>query len=169
MSADSSGSILDVLLAANREAAEAHTALEGAAPTRRVAVVTCMDARIDPLSALGLSLGEGHVIRNAGGRVTEDVLRSLALSTHVLGVEAVVVMQHTRCGLAGATNENLRGQTGADLDFLPIADHRLAVEEDLRTLRDCSWLGKVKTAAGWIYDVDTGKVAEVLRWSAESS
>ena len=70
-----------------------------------------MDARIDVFAVLGLHLGEAHVIRNAGGRVTDDVLRSLALSSHVLGVEDVVVMQHTKCGLAGVTDrefQNLR-------------------------------------------------------------
>ena len=71
-------------------------------------MITCMDARIDVFAVLGLHLGEAHVIRNAGGRVTEDVLRSLALSCHVLGVDTVVVMQHTKCGLTGVTDEYLR-------------------------------------------------------------
>ena len=72
-----------------------------------------MDARIDVFAALGLHLGEAHVIRNAGGRVTDDVLRSLALSSHVLGVDTVVVMQHTKCGVAGVSDEELRRMTGA--------------------------------------------------------
>jgi carbonic anhydrase len=168
VSADLPDSPLDLLLAANRTAAESHHRLERAAPARHVAVVTCMDARIDPLEALGLALGEAHVIRNAGGRVTDDVLRSLALSTHVLEVEAVVVMQHTRCGLAGATNEALSARTGAEIDFLPIADHAAALDADLRALRECRWLGTIKVTAGWVYDVDTGKVAELLRWSADA-
>ena len=82
-------------------------------PGRHLAVVTCMDARIDVFAVLGLHLGEAHVIRNAGGRVTDDVLRSLALSSGVLGVDTAVVMQHTKCGLAGVTDAELRALTGA--------------------------------------------------------
>ena len=93
-----------------------------------------MDARIDVFAALGLHLGEAHVIRNAGGRVTDDVLRSLALSSHVLGVDTVVVMQHTKCGLAGVTDEELRTLTGADLGFFPIDDHAAALREDIELL-----------------------------------
>ena len=103
------------LLAANKGYAAARANVADARPGRHLAVVTCMDARIDVFAALGLHLGEAHVIRNAGGRVTEDVLRSLALSSHVLGVDTVVVMQHTQCGLAGRTDSELRELTGADL------------------------------------------------------
>src|SRR5688500_8117141 len=93
-----------------------------------------MDARIDVFAILGLHLGEAHVIRNAGGRVTDDVLRSLALSVHVLGVDTVVVMQHTGCGLAGATDEELRRRTGAHLGFYPIDDRTAALREDAELL-----------------------------------
>ena len=96
------------LLAANRGYAAARANVADPRPGRRMAVVTCMDARIDVFAVLGLHLGEAHVIRNAGGRVTDDVLRSLALSSHVLGVDTVVVMQHTNCGLAGVTDQELR-------------------------------------------------------------
>ena len=93
-----------------------------------------MDARIDVFAILGLHLGEAHVIRNAGGRVTDDVLRSLALSTHVLGVDTVIVMQHTSCGLAGVTDDELKALTGADLGFFPIDDHAAALREDIDIL-----------------------------------
>ena len=83
------------MLAANEAYAAARANIADARPSRRLAVVTCMDARIDVFAVLGLHLGEAHVIRNAGGRVTDDVLRSLALSSQVLGVNAVAVMQHT--------------------------------------------------------------------------
>src|SRR6188474_3658933 len=122
------------LLAANQGYAAARANVTDARPSRRLAVLTCMDARIDVFAALGLHLGEAHVIRNAGGRVTDDVLRSLALSTHVLGVEAVAVMQHTKCGLAGVTDEELRSRTGADLGFFPIDDHAAALREDIDLL-----------------------------------
>src|SRR5262245_4354366 len=101
------------LLAANRGYADERANVRNPMPGRQMAMLTCMDSRIDVFAALGLHLGEAHVIRNAGGRVTEDVLRSLALSCHKLGVKTVVVMQHTKCGLAGTTDEQLRELTGA--------------------------------------------------------
>ena len=97
---------IDNLLAANQGYAAARASVADPRPGQRMAIVTCMDARIDVFAALGLHLGDAHVIRNAGGRVTDDVLRSLALSTHVLGVETVVVMQHTKCGLAASPMTN---------------------------------------------------------------
>src|SRR5271168_3114982 len=108
------------LLDANQAYSAARANVADPRPGRHIAVVTCMDARIDVFAALGLHLGEAHVIRNAGGRVTEDVLRSLALSSHVLGVHTVVVMQHTQCGLAGRTDGELRELTGADQGCFPI-------------------------------------------------
>ena len=99
-----------------------------------------MDARIDVFAVLGLHLGEAHVIRNAGGRVTEDVLRSLALSSGVLGVDTAVVMQHTKCGLAGVSDAELREITGADLGFFPIDDHAAALREDVDILARTPYL-----------------------------
>jgi carbonic anhydrase len=133
-------------------------------PTRRLAVVTCMDARIDVFAALGLELGEAHVIRNAGGRVTEDVLRSLALSSHVLGVDTVVVMQHTGCGLAGVTDEELRERTGADFGFFPIDDHAAALREDIDILAAQPYLAPITVIAGFVYDLEAGEIADVARW-----
>src|SRR5437762_13930610 len=117
------------LLAANTAYAAARANVTDPRPGRHLAVVTCMDARIDVFAVLGLHLGEAHVIRNAGGRVTDDVLRSLALSCHVLGVDTVVVMQHTECGLAGVSDDELQERTGADLGFFPIDDHAAALKE----------------------------------------
>lgn len=135
-----------------------------ARPARRLAVVTCMDARIDVAAVLGLQLGDAHVLRNAGGRVTDDVLRSLALSTHVLGVDTVVVMQHTRCGLAGVTDDELRERTGADLAFLPIDDHAAALRDDVGRLAATPHLEPVEVIAGLVFDVESGEVAEIVRW-----
>ena len=151
------------LLAANKAYAATPPQVSDARPSRRIAVVTCMDARIDVFAALGLSLGEVHVIRNAGGRVTDDVLRSLALSSHVLGVDTVVVMQHTRCGLEGVTDEELRDRTGADLGFFPIADHAQALRQDVDTLAETPYLQGLRTIAGFVYDVETGLVDDVCR------
>jgi carbonic anhydrase len=155
---------IDDLLAANAHYAAARSNVADARPGRRLAVVTCMDARIDVFAALGLHLGEAHVIRNAGGRVTEDVLRSLALSSHVLGVDTVVVMQHTKCGLAGVTDAELRELTGANLGFFPIDDHAAALREDVELLSRTPYLAPLHVIAGLIYDVEGGEIQEVMRW-----
>jgi carbonic anhydrase len=152
------------LLAANETYAAARAAGVGPRPSLRTAIVTCMDARIDVFAVLGLHLGETHILRNAGGRVTTDVLRSLALSTHVLGVDTVVVMQHTRCGLAGVSDEELRALTGADFPFLPIDDHAAALREDVALLSSTPYLGLVATIAGFVYDIDSGGLDDVVRW-----
>ena len=107
------------LLRANKGYAAARANVADPRPGRHLAVVTCMDARIDVYAVLGLHLGEAHVIRNAGGRVTDDVLRSLALSSGVLGVDTAVVMQHTKCGLAGVTDTELRSVDGGRPGFFP--------------------------------------------------
>lgn len=127
-------------------------------------MITCMDARIDVFAVLGLRLGEAHVIRNAGGRVTDDVLRSLALSANLLGVDTVIVMQHTRCGLEGVTDEELRRLTGADLGFLSIDDHVAALKEDIEILTTQPYLEPVKVIAGFVYDVENGRIDDVVRW-----
>jgi carbonic anhydrase len=152
------------LLAANDGYAAARASVADAKPSRHLAVVTCMDARIDVFAALGLHLGEAHVLRNAGGRITEDVLRSLALSTHILGVDTVVIMQHTKCGLAGVTDEELRTRTGADFGFFPIDDHAAALREDLDLLASKPYLTTLKVVAGFVYDVESGEIDHVIRW-----
>jgi carbonic anhydrase len=152
------------LLAANKGYAAARANVADARPGRHIAVVTCMDARIDVFAALGLHLGEAHVIRNAGGRVTEDVLRSLALSSHVLGVDTVVVMQHTECGLAGRTDRELQELTGADLGFFPIDDHAEALREDIEILANTPFLLPLSVIVGFIYDVKSGEVEDVEYW-----
>ncbi|MDQ1521345.1 MAG: carbonic anhydrase [Actinomycetota bacterium] len=156
------------LLAANEDYAAARANVADARPGRRLAVVTCMDARIDVFAALGLHLGEAHVIRNAGGRVTDDVLRSLALSSHVLGVDTVVVMQHTKCGLAGVTDEELQKVTGTDLGFFPIDDHAAALREDIDLLVATPYLQLLQVIAGFIYDVESGDIDDVVHWERSS-
>ena len=155
---------IEQLLAANAKYAATHAGQSDAHPTRRLAVVTCMDARIDVFAVLGLQLGDAHVIRNAGGRVTEDVLRSLALSSHVLGVDTVVVMQHTKCGLEGVTDEELRQRTGADLGFFPIDDHAEVLRDDVEMLASTPYLNLVNVIAGFVYDVEVGEIEDVVRW-----
>lgn len=157
------------LLAANETYAAARAMVADARPGRHLAVVTCMDARIDVFAVLGLHLGDAHVIRNAGGRVTPDVLRSLAISSHVLGVETVVVMQHTLCGLAGVSDEELSEQVGADLGFFPIHDHASALREDIDLLIQTPYLDTVKEIAGFVYDVETGHLDDVVRSERSAS
>ncbi len=152
------------LLEANRGYAVARAHLDDPKPSRRLAVLTCMDARIDVFAALGLHLGEAHVLRNAGGRVTDDVRRSLALSAHVLGVDTVAIMQHTGCGLAGVTDHELHQLTGADLGFFPIDDHAAALREDVALLADTPYLGPVRLIAGFVFDVTSGQIDDVVRW-----
>lgn len=152
------------LLIANEGYAAARANVANGRPHRHLAIVTCMDARIDVFAALGLHLGEANVIRNAGGRVTEDVLRSLALSSHVLGVDTLVVMQHTKCGLTGVTDEELQRLTGAQLGFLSIDDHGAALREDIEVLAKTPYLEPLKFIAGFVYDVETGEIEDVVHW-----
>lgn len=151
------------LIAANEGYAAARAGVADPRPNRQLAIVTCMDARIDVFAALGLHLGEALVLRNAGGRVTDDVLRSLALGTHVLGVDTVVVMQHTKCGIAGRSDAELQEITGADLGFLPIMDHAAALRDDLDRILGASFLDPVRVVAGFVYDVESGEISDVIR------
>lgn len=129
-------------------------------PRRRVVVVTCMDARIEPLAMLGLEVGDANVLRNAGGIVTEDVLRSLAVSHAVLGAREAIVVGHTECGLHGATNAELRAMTGAGeiVDFLPFDDLDESVAESVRRIRESPLLPDDFGASGWVYDVTSGRL-----------
>jgi carbonic anhydrase len=151
------------LLAANDAYAAARANVADPRPSRRLAVLTCMDARIDVFAALGLHLGEALVLRNAGGRVTDDVLRSLALATHVFHIRTVVVMQHTKCGLAGVTDDELRRRTGADLGFFPIDDHSAALREDIALLTTTPFLAPLELVAGFVYDVESGEIDDIVR------
>lgn len=160
---------LDELLAANRRAAEQAPPPPSSRPVRRMAVVTCMDARITPLDALGLAPGDVHVIRNAGGRVTEDVVRSLILSVRLLEVRTILVIHHTACALLsdpGELRERLAsaGVTATGIDFLSFQDQEQAVREDVEAIRDSPFL-EGADVRGLIYDVETG----LLRAVEESS
>ncbi len=162
-------SALDTLLEHNRRFAETFDLGHlPAPPARRVAIVACMDARLDPARALGLEIGDGHVIRNAGGRVSDDALRSLIVSTHLLGTEEFAVIHHTDCGMATFTNEDLRStlraRTGTDawgIDFLPFRDLEESVREDVARIRSSPFLDRSIVVRGFVYDVRTGRLAEV--------
>ncbi len=133
-----------------------------AVPKARLAVVTCMDVRIDPLPLLGLRLGEAHVLRNAGARITDDVLRSLVISQQALGTNAVVVLPHTLCGVLGLDVTGLKPHPGTPrqavptLDFHPMEDLEAALAQDLRLLRESPWILPGVEIHGFILDIDTG-------------
>ncbi len=137
-------------------------------PRRRMAILTCMDSRYTAQGVLGVALGDAHVIRNAGGRVTEDAIRSLVLSAHALGTRGCVVIHHTNCGLYNTTNESLRsriteatGQDASHIDFLPFADTAESVREDVDALRNCALLPHDYEVLGFVYDVASGRLEPV--------
>lgn len=134
-----------------------------------LAIVTCMDSRIEPLEMLGLKPGDAKIIRNAGARVTPDVLRTLVLATHALGVTRVMVVAHTGCKMASATQEEVERliaeQSGIDarsLDFHLITDQRLTLERDVQAIRSWPFLPAGLRVGGFIYDVDTGRLETVV-------
>src|SRR5438874_993058 len=136
-------------------------------PGRRLAVITCMDARIDPARALGLEEGDAHVIRNAGGRV-QDALRSIVISQRLLGTNEVLVIHHTECGMLTFKNEDLYakvqqdlGADASDIDFLPFPDLEQSVRDDVRFLKESPLVPDDVSIRGFVYDVKSGKVTEV--------
>jgi carbonic anhydrase len=133
-------------------------------PGRRFAVVTCMDARLDPAKFLGLAEGDAHVIRNAGGLVTDDALRSLVISHHLLGTQEAYVIAHEDCGMLTFSNDDLHGRLGresAAVDFLPFDDLDESVRASVRRVRGSELLPESYTAAGFVYDVRSGRLREV--------
>ena len=126
-----------------------------------------MDCRLDPREMLGLGKGDAHVLRNAGGVLTPDTIRSLTLSQRALGTREVMVVHHTRCGLEGLDNEDFLDQLERDTGHRPswevggFADAAADVREALRSLRDSPFLLHKDHIRGFVYDVDTGRVTEV--------
>ena len=139
-------------------------------PARRVAVLTCMDARLHPEAFLGLDVGDAHVIRNAGGRASDDAIRSLVISQRLLGTDEVVVIHHTDCGMLTFSNEDLVAKIGEDLgadaegwDFLSFSDLEASVTEDVETLRRSPLIPSDIPIGGAVYDVKAGTLHEVTR------
>ena len=160
--------VIDEVLAANRAYAAGFTKGDlPSPPARRLAIVVCMDARIDPARALGLADGDAHVIRNAGGRMVE-ALRSLAISQQLLDTQEVMVIHHTDCGMLTFTDAELRAilreRLGADADhiaFLPFQDLEESVRADLAAYRASPVVRQDIPVRGFIYDVRTGALREV--------
>jgi len=137
-------------------------------PARRVAVLTCMDARLDPARFLGLEEGDAHVIRNAGGRASEDAIRSLVISEQLLGTNTIVVIHHTDCGMLTFSNADLRTKLKQELradadeiDFLPFKDLEQSVHDDVTTLKASPFIPDNVDISGFIYDVRSGKLLPV--------
>jgi len=143
-------------------------------PSLRTAILTCMDARIDPVSLFGLGPGDAHVLRNAGARATPDVMRSLALSQAILGTREVLVLGHTGCGLFARTeaelSEAIRSKSGhrPNMELGCFHDLDEAIDETVRTLRRCPFLAHRDRISGYVYDLDAGSVrpANVVEYRA---
>lgn len=139
-----------------------------ARPGLHVAVVTCMDARLDPVALLGLRPGEAHVIRNAGGVVTDDVIRSLAVSQRKLGTTEVMLLHHTGCGMAMFTDEDFWSELQAATGLRPtwavetFRDAESDVRQSLERVRRSQFLAATTAVRGFVVNVDTGDLAEVL-------
>jgi carbonic anhydrase len=136
---------------------------------KEFALVTCMDSRIEPLAMLGLGPGDAKIVRNAGGRVTSDVLRSLILATRFLGVRRIAIMQHTDCALAHRSDEDIRSDLAAqqversdDWEFLTMPDPDAALRQDVDAVRSCDLLPPDVRVEGWRYSVETGEIVQVV-------
>jgi carbonic anhydrase len=133
-------------------------------PGRKFAVVTCMDARLDPARFLGLEEGDAHVIRNAGGLVNDETIRSLVISHHLLGTQEAVVIGHTGCGMLTFTNADLHEKLGPDsesIDFQPFPDLAESIRQSVAKIRNHPLLPDSFGATGFVYDVETGRIDPV--------
>jgi len=137
-------------------------------PARPLVVLTCIDARLDPARSLGPDLGDAHVIRNAGGRATEDAIRSLLISSWLLGTREFAVIHHTDCGMTKFTDpvlrDMIRDQAGVevDIEFLSFADPEQSARDDVDAIRGTKGFPEGVTVSGHVYDVRTGRLHEVV-------
>jgi carbonic anhydrase len=139
-----------------------------APPKLGVTIVTCMDARIDPVRMFGLQPGDAHVLRNAGGVVTDDVIRSLMLSQRLLGTRAIMLIHHTRCGAHGLQEESVKAQLQSETGMRPsfalegFADLDAAVRQSMARVRHSLFLPHRQAVRGFVLDVDDGRLREVV-------
>ena len=161
--------VVDEVLQANADYAGAFSKGDlPMSPGRKFAVVTRMDARIEPAGALGLKEGDAHVIRNAGGLASDDALRSLVISHTLLGTEGAIVIGHTDCGMLTFTNDVIhaklsedRGADASKIDFLPFPDVDEAVRQSVKRIVETPLLPDSYDALGFVYNVGTGRLREV--------
>ncbi|MDU1405276.1 carbonate dehydratase [Streptococcus sp. HMSC063B03] len=162
-------SYFENFLKANQAYVELHGDLHlSIKPKTKVAIVTCMDSRLHVAPALGLALGDAHILRNAGGRVTDDMIRSLVISQQQMGTREIVVLHHTDCGAQtfenGPFQEYLKEELGVDVsdqDFLPFQDIEESVREDMQLLIESHLIPDDVVISGAVYDVDTGRMTVV--------
>ena len=162
-------SYFENFLKANQAYVELHGDLHlSIKPKTKVAIVTCMDSRLHVAPALGLALGDAHILRNAGGRVTDDMIRSLVISQQQMGTREIVVLHHTDCGAQTFNNEDFQEHLKCELgvgvsgqDFLPFQDIDESVREDMKLLRECPLIPDDVIISGAVYDVDTGSMREI--------
>ncbi len=157
----------DVLAANEGYAADFQLAGIDARAARGLAVLTCMDSRIAPLEMLGLRPGDAKILRNAGARVTDDVLRTLVLASYLLGVDRVMVVAHTKCRMTGGSEDEVHAAVSANggpdtrsLSFLVTDDLDAAVRSDVQRIRSWPYLEHLR-AGGFVYDVDTGRLTRL--------
>jgi carbonic anhydrase len=137
------------------------------APAKKVAVVACMDARLIPTRVLGLEEGDAHVIRNAGGVITDDAIRSLSISQHLLGTEEIVLIQHTDCGLLTFTDEEFKQRLEQDTGERPnwhsgaFEDLESNVRASMQKVADSPFVPRKDSVRGFVYEVETGRLREV--------
>ena len=136
-------------------------------PAKRVAIVACMDARLNPYALLGLQEGDAHLIRNAGGVVTDDEIRSLSISQRLLGTEEIILIHHTDCGMLTFTDEEFKSQLKDDVGEEPTWDSEAFsdLDEDVRRsiarIVDSPFIPKTDSVRGFVYEVETGRLREV--------
>jgi carbonic anhydrase len=160
-------SAADELMRANDAYASSFPGPRPVRPGRHLAVVACMDSRLDLFAALGLQVGDAHVIRNAGGIATDDVLRSLAISQRLLGTSEIVLVHHTECGMLGFDDVAFRAELEAASGQAPpwdvpgFQDAAADVQLSINRIRGCAWLPHRDDVRGFVFDVATGRIAEV--------
>jgi carbonic anhydrase len=159
--------VSDELLANNKRYAETFTGSLPILPTAHLAVVACMDARLNVYAALGLKEGEAHVIRNAGGVIADDTIRSLAISQRLLGTTAIMLIHHTECGMLSFTDEEFKGAIEADTGIRPpwaaeaFTDLESDVRQSIARVKASPFLPHTEQVRGFVFDVRTGLLREV--------
>jgi carbonic anhydrase len=160
-------SAIDHLIHANETYAATFPGPRPLRPKLRMTVIACMDSRLDLFGALGLHIGDAHLIRNAGGTITDDVLRSLAVSQRVLGTREVVLIHHTDCGMLGFDDEAFRAELEAESGTPPpwrvpgFVDVYADMRESIARVRACGWLPHREDVRGFVFDVATARIEEV--------
>ena len=160
-------SVTDELLTNNARYAESFTGPLPLPPSRNIAVLACMDARLDVYRVLGLAEGESHVIRNAGGVVTDDAIRSLAISQRLLGTKEIVLIHHTGCGMLTFTDEEFRSSIEQEVGSRPtwhseaFPEVEADVKASLQRIRDSVFIPDRSSVRGFVLDVATGRLTEV--------